>query len=136
MKKLLVCMVLALLPGADAFAGTWIAKLDGIEGASSAGLQFNFGTNKGDPAIIYFKTKDSSGRGGIFEIARGKVTSVTSNEIMATFHRAEGASGQPMTRVTINRLYRTVNVLYHHPTNSQENTKDIFGVAESIQVVP
>lgn len=136
MKKLLVCAVLAVLPCADAVAGTWIAKLDGIQGAPSAGLQFNFGTQRGDPAIIYFKTAHGGSQGGIFEIARGVVSSVSDNEVMATFLRARGASGQPMARVTINRQQRTVNVLYHHPSDSQNNTKDIFGVAGEIHVAP
>jgi len=138
MRRFFLCLsaVVFLAACGDARAETWIAKLDGIEGAPSAGLQFNFGTRRGEPAIIYFKTANKSGQGGIFEIARGRVNSATENEVMATFHRAKGASGQPMTRVTINRAAKTVNVLYHHPSNSQENKKDIFGVSSSIQVLP
>jgi len=136
MKRVLLSGIVILFFSANAAAETWIAKLDGIQGASSAGLQFNFGTERGDPAIIYFKTANSTGQGGIFEIARGRVTSATDNEVMAAFHRGRGASGQPMTRITINRAAKTVNVLYHHPTDSGQNKKDVFGVVSSVLVVP
>ncbi len=132
MKTLLLSAVLSLLSCADVFAATWIVKLDGVGGDRSAGLQFNFGTKQGDPAILYFKTKS----GGIFEIDRGRVTSAAENEVMATFNSHKGESGQPMTRVTINRQQRTVNVLYHHPTDSQNNKKEVFGVAKEIHVAP